>query len=45
MAKGKISKLPTLVRDAFKAAQNTGDLDYYQTQVSIIHCNGLPVSF
>jgi hypothetical protein len=38
------SKLPTLVRDAFVAAQKTGDLSFYQTQVAILKCNGLPVS-
>lgn len=39
-----ISKLPTLVREAFRAAQKSGDLTFYQTQVSILQCNGLPVS-
>ncbi|KAG0646819.1 Diadenosine 5 [Hyphodiscus hymeniophilus] len=42
MATQSISKLPILVRDAFKAAQKTGDLTFYQTQVSILQFNGLP---
>lgn len=38
-----IPNLPTLVRDKFKAAQDAGDLTFYETQVSILRCNGLPV--
>jgi ATP adenylyltransferase len=43
MATKAVRKLPTLVRDAFKAAQSNGDLTFYQTQVSVLQCNGLSV--
>jgi len=38
-----IRSLPALVRNKFKLAQETGDLTFYSTQVSILSCNGLPV--
>lgn len=38
-----IANLPKLVRAKFKVAQTTGDLTFYQTKVSILRCNGLPV--
>ncbi|KAF4635033.1 hypothetical protein G7Y89_g3063 [Cudoniella acicularis] len=34
--------LPTLVRDKFKSAQESGDLTFFATQVSILLCNDLP---
>lgn len=38
-----IRNLPSLVRDKFIAAQKGGDLTFYQTQVSILQCHGVPV--
>ncbi|TVY78157.1 Diadenosine 5',5'''-P1,P4-tetraphosphate phosphorylase [Lachnellula suecica] len=34
--------LPALVRSQFTAAQETGDLTFYPTQVSVLSCNGFP---
>ncbi|TGO57129.1 hypothetical protein BCON_0069g00230 [Botryotinia convoluta] len=34
--------LPALVREKFKAAQAAGDITYFQTQLTILHCNSLP---
>jgi len=38
-----IRNLPALVRKQFKAAQESGDLTFYATRVSILQCEGLPV--
>jgi ATP adenylyltransferase len=38
-----IWNLPALVRKQFKAAHDSGDLTFFATQVSILHCGGLPV--
>ena len=38
-----ISKLPALVREKFENARAKGDLTFYETQVSLLQCNGLPV--
>jgi len=38
-----IRNLPVLVRERFKAARINGDLNFYETQVSILQCNGIPV--
>ena len=34
--------LPALVCKQFKAAQESGDMTFFPTQVSILHCGGLP---
>lgn len=36
--------IPSLVRKQFKSAQESGDLIFYSTRVTILRCNGLPVS-
>jgi hypothetical protein len=38
-----MSNLPNLVRTQFQAAQETGDLTFYSTQVAILICNGFTV--
>jgi len=38
-----IRNLPPLVHKQFKAAQASGDLTFFETRVSILHCEGLPV--
>ncbi len=37
-----IRKLPALVRKQFEAAQASGDLTFFETRVSVLHCEGLP---
>jgi len=37
-----LRNLPALVRKQFKLAQETGDLTFYATRVSILQCEGLP---
>ena len=39
-----LRNLPALVRKQFKLAQETGDLTFYATRVSILQCEGLPAS-
>jgi hypothetical protein len=39
-----IPNLPALVRHQFKEAQENGHLTFYETRVSVLHCNGLPAS-
>lgn len=38
-----IPSLPGLVHDKFLSAQESDDLTFYETQVAILHCNGLLV--
>jgi hypothetical protein len=38
-----LRNLPALVRKQFKSAQESGDLTFYPTRVSILPCEGLPV--
>ncbi|KAH6720131.1 HIT-like domain-containing protein [Leptodontidium sp. MPI-SDFR-AT-0119] len=37
-----LRNLPALVRKQFISAQENGDLTFYATRVSILHCSGLP---
>jgi ATP adenylyltransferase len=37
-----LRNLPALVRKQFKLAQESGDLTFYATRVSILQCEGLP---
>jgi hypothetical protein len=37
-----IRKLPALVHKQFEAAQASGDLTFFETRVSVLHCEGLP---
>ncbi|KAH7409412.1 Ap4A phosphorylase-like protein II [Cadophora sp. MPI-SDFR-AT-0126] len=37
-----LRNLPALVRKQFISAQENGDLTFYATQVSILHCGGFP---
>ena len=40
-----IVNLPALVRDKFDAARKSGALTFYETQVSVLRCHGIPVMF
>lgn len=39
------SNLPRLVHEKFNKAKDDGSLTYYQTQVSVLKCNNLTVSW
>ena len=39
-----IDNLPALVRDKFDAAQKSGALTFYETQVSVLRCHEIPVT-
>ncbi|TAQ85731.1 hypothetical protein B7494_g5953 [Chlorociboria aeruginascens] len=43
VVKMSLGNLPALVRDKFKAAQITGDLTFYETQLALLRCSGLPI--
>lgn len=39
------SNLPDLLQEKFNQAKEAGDLNFWPTEVTVLHVNGVPVGF